>query len=198
MTTHRPANARNPSDATTSPEVHCSRCAPARPRRKTPSSPQQPFQISLGSFTNASEITIRADGENQEGTEIRLGRHDRRRRRHDLPARQLLAHQRPASRALHVHRKLAASGPRFSIATSNGMENPFPSTRRSRSEFGFYVVEVAYEYDFSKREDRELVLSAGLHYTTSPPSSPAPATLRRRRRHHDGRQRERRSARHCR
>jgi len=33
------------------------------------------------------------------------------------------------------------------------------------SDFGFYVVEVAYEYDFSKREDRELVLSAGLHYT---------------------------------
>ena len=58
---------------------------------------QQPFQISLGSFTNSSEITIRADGENQEGTEFR---------RYDLQARQLLAHQRSASRALHVHGKL--------------------------------------------------------------------------------------------
>ena len=34
---------------------------------------QQPFQISLGSFTNSSEITIRADGENQEGTEFNWG-----------------------------------------------------------------------------------------------------------------------------
>jgi len=34
---------------------------------------QQPFQISLGSFTNSSEIKIRADVENQEGTEFNWG-----------------------------------------------------------------------------------------------------------------------------
>ena len=34
---------------------------------------QQPFQISLGSFTNSSEIIIRADAENSEGTEFNWG-----------------------------------------------------------------------------------------------------------------------------
>jgi hypothetical protein len=40
-----------------------------------------------------------------------------------------------------------------------------PINASVRSEFGFEIIELAYEYDFSKREDRELVLSAGLHYT---------------------------------
>src|ERR1044072_2435815 len=34
---------------------------------------QQPFQIALGSFTNESDITIRADGDTSEGTELEWG-----------------------------------------------------------------------------------------------------------------------------
>ena len=79
------------------------------------------------------------------------------------------------------------------------MDETIPIDASVRSDFGFYVFEVAYEYDFSKREDRELVLSAGLHYTAF--STRAHRHLRhsrRRWRHHHGRQRESPSARHCR
>ncbi len=65
-----------------------------------------------------------------------------------------------------------------------------PVNASVESEFGFYVVEVAYEYDFSKREDRELVLSAGLHYTAFNAGTHRHLQHSRRRwRHHHGGQR---------
>ena len=125
---------------------------------------QQPFQISLGSFTNSSEIKIRADAENDEGTEfdwgdtlgdvdgtsIRLDGYWRINDRHHV---RFMYTENSSKRTTELDREIEWNGEIIPIDAS------------VESDFGFYVVEVAYEYDFSKREDRELVLSAGLHYT---------------------------------
>jgi len=128
---------------------------------------QQPFQISLGSFTNESDITIRADGEldNEEGTEfnwgdtvgdvdgtsIRLDSYWRINDRHHL---RLMYTENSNQRRKVLDRDIEWQG------------ETIPVDAEVESEFGFTVIELAYEYDFSKREDRELVLSAGLHYTS--------------------------------
>ena len=125
---------------------------------------QQPFQISLGSFTNSSEIKIRADAENQEGTEfdwgdtigdvdgtsIRLDSYWRINDRHHI---RFMYTENSSKRTKILDRDIEWNGELIPVDAS------------VQSDFGFYVIEVAYEYDFSKREDRELVLSAGLHYT---------------------------------
>jgi len=125
---------------------------------------QQPFQISLGSFTNSSEITIRADGENQEGTEFNWGdtignvdgttfRLDSYWRINDRHHVRFMYTENSSKRTKVLDRNIEWNGQLIPIDAS------------VESDFSFYVAEVAYEYDFSKREDRELVLSAGLHYT---------------------------------
>lgn len=125
---------------------------------------QQPFQISLGGFTNSSEIKIRADGSTGQGTEfdwgdtigdvdgtsIRLDSYWRINDRHHI---RFMYTENSNKRHKDLEREFIWNGETFPVDAS------------VESEFGFYVVEVAYEYDFSKREDRELVLSAGLHYT---------------------------------
>ena len=126
---------------------------------------QQPWQISLGSFTNSSDITIRADGETNDGTEfdwgdtvgdvdgtsIRLDSYWRINDRHHI---RFMYTENSNRREKILDRDIMWNGELIPVDAS------------LESEFGFYVVEVAYEYDFSKREDRELVLSAGLHYTS--------------------------------
>lgn len=128
---------------------------------------QQPFQVSLGSFTNESDITIRADGEldNEEGTKfnwgdtvgdvdgtsIRLDSYWRINDRHHL---RLMYTENSNRRHRTLDRDIEWQG------------ETIPVDAEVESEFGFTVIELAYEYDFSKREDRELVLSAGLHYTS--------------------------------
>jgi hypothetical protein len=127
---------------------------------------QQPFQISLGSFTNESDITLRADGSvnNAEGTEINWGntigdvdgttvRLDSYWRINDRHHVRLMYTENSNKRTRILDRDIEWQGETIPVDASVD------------SEFGFYVVELAYEYDFSKREDRELVLSAGLHYT---------------------------------
>lgn len=125
---------------------------------------QQPWQISLGSFTNSSEIKIRADGESSQGTEfdwgdtlgdvdgtsIRLDSYWRINDRHHI---RFMYTENSSKRTKVLDREIEWNG------------ETIPVNASVSSDFGFYVVEVAYEYDFSKREDRELVLSAGLHYT---------------------------------
>ena len=125
---------------------------------------QQPFQISLGGFTNQSEITIRADGEtgngtsfdwgdefgDVDGTNVRLDSYWRINDRHHV---RLMYTENSNRRTRTLDRDIQWQG------------ETIPVNASVDSEFGFYVVELAYEYDFSKREDRELVLSAGLHYT---------------------------------
>ncbi len=126
---------------------------------------QQEFQISLGSFTNQSEITIRADGESNrgtsfdwgdtigdvDGTSIRLDSYWRINDRHHI---RFMYTENSNQRHKNLDREIEWQG------------ETYPVDAEINSDFGFYVVEVAYEYDFSKREDRELVLSAGLHYTS--------------------------------
>ncbi len=125
---------------------------------------QQPFQISLGTFTNETDLVIRADGETStgtsfdwgdtfgelDGTSVRLDSYWRINDKHHLR----LMYTENSNRGHRVlDREIEWNGETFPIDASVD------------SDFGFYVVEVAYEYDFSNNEGRELVLSAGLHYT---------------------------------
>jgi hypothetical protein len=126
---------------------------------------QREFQISLGSFTNESEIVVRADGEfgegttfdwgdtigDVDGTSFRLDSYWRINDRHHV---RFMYTENSNNRHRTLDREI------------NWNDNTYLVNTNVDTEFGFYVVEVAYEYDFSKREDRELVLSAGLHYTS--------------------------------
>lgn len=125
---------------------------------------QQPFQISLGTFTNDSELTIRADGESTggttidwgetfgdiDGTKFRLDGYWRMNDRHHL---RFMYTENSTSRTRTLDRDIEWNG------------ETIPVNASVTSEFGFMVAELAYEYDFSKQEDRELVLSFGVHYT---------------------------------
>lgn len=127
---------------------------------------QQPFQISLGTFTNESKLTIRADGEvGDEGTEIdwgdtfgdvdgTRGRIDAYWRINDNHHLRFMYTNNSNTRRRVLDRDIEWQGETIPVSAS------------VESEFGFDVIELAYEYDFSNNEDRELVLSAGLHYTT--------------------------------
>jgi hypothetical protein len=163
MTTHRPANAQKLLVPILAGSAFLAMFAGQALAEDTELT-QQPFQISLGSFTNSSDITIRADGANNEGTEfnwgdtigdvdgstIRLDSYWRINDRHHI---RFMYTENSNKRHKNLDRTLEWQG------------QEYPVDADVNSKFGFYVVEVAYEYDFSKREDRELVLSAGLHYT---------------------------------
>ncbi len=163
MTIHRPAIARNQLMRLFAGSALLAMCADQAAAEDTQLT-QQPFQISLGSFTNASEITIRADAENQEGTEFNWGdtignvdgttfRLDSYWRINDRHHVRFMYTENSSKRTKVLDREIEWNGQLIPIDAS------------VESDFSFYVAEVAYEYDFSKREDRELVLSAGLHYT---------------------------------
>jgi hypothetical protein len=163
MTIHRPATTRNRLMRFFAGSALLAMCAGQAAAENTELT-QQPFQISLGGFTNSSEIKIRADGSTGEGTEfdwgdtigdvdgtsVRLDSYWRINDRHHI---RFMYTENSNKRHKDLDREIEWNGETFPIDASVD------------SEFGFYVVEVAYEYDFSKREDRELVLSAGLHYT---------------------------------
>jgi len=164
MTTHRPATKRTQLMRLLAGSTLLAMFAGQASAEDTKLT-QQPFQISLGSFTNESDLTIRADGEFDEtgtefnwgdtfgdvdGTTIRLDGYWRINDRHHIRFMY-------AENSNERHRTLDR------VIEWQGQE--YPVDAEVDTEFGFYVVEVAYEYDFSKREDRELVLSAGLHYT---------------------------------
>jgi len=163
MTIHRPANTRNKLIRLSAGCALLAMCAGQAAAEDTKLT-QQPFQISLGSFTNSSEITIRADAENQEGTEFNWGdtignvdgttfRLDSYWRINDRHHIRFMYTENSSKRTKVLDRNIEWNGQLIPIDAS------------VESDFSFYVAEVAYEYDFSKREDRELVLSAGLHYT---------------------------------
>jgi hypothetical protein len=163
MTIQRPAIARNQLMRLFAGSALLAMCADQAAAEDTQLT-QQPFQISLGSFTNASEITIRADAENQEGTEFNWGdtignvdgttfRLDSYWRINDRHHVRFMYTENSSKRTKVLDRNIEWNGQLIPIDAS------------VESDFSFYVAEVAYEYDFSKREDRELVLSAGLHYT---------------------------------
>jgi len=125
---------------------------------------QRPFQVALGIFTNSSDVTIRADGVSTGGTTIdwdsTFGDIEGTRARLD-------AYWRITDRH-HVRFMYTDNSSRHQTVLDRDIEwngETIPVNATVTSEFGFSVAEVAYEYDFSKSEDRELVLSAGLHYT---------------------------------
>jgi len=164
MTTHRLATTRTPLMRLLAGGALLAMCAGQASAEDTELSQQQ-FQISLGSFTNESDITIRADGEikgdgtefdwgntigDVDGTTIRLDSYWRINDRHHI---RFMYTENSNKRHKNLDRTIEWQG------------QEYPVDAEINSKFGFYVVEVAYEYDFSKREDRELVLSAGLHYT---------------------------------
>jgi hypothetical protein len=125
---------------------------------------QQPFQISLGSFTNESDVTIRADGETTTGTKLDWGntfgdvdgtkfRMDGYWRINDRHHIRFMYTENSSRKIRTIDRDIEWNGELIPVNASVA------------SEFGFRVTELAYEYDFSKKEDRELVLSIGVHYT---------------------------------
>jgi len=125
---------------------------------------QQPFQISLGSFTNESDVTVRADGETNDGTELDWGNTfgdvDGTKFRLDGYWRINDRH--------HIRFMYTENSSRKTRVIDQNIEwndQLFPVNATVDSEFGFKVTELVYEYDFSKQENRELVLSAGIHYT---------------------------------
>src|SRR6186713_214290 len=72
MTTHRPATTRNPLKRILAGGALLALCG-AQAAAEDTKLTQQPFQISLGTFTNSSEIKIRADVEGSQGTEFDWG-----------------------------------------------------------------------------------------------------------------------------
>jgi hypothetical protein len=164
MTIHRPANTRNQLTRLFAGGAFLAMLA-GHASAEDILLTQQPFQISLGGFTNSSEIKIRADGVvgddgtefdwgdtlgDIDGTNIRLDSYWRINDRHHV---RLMYTENSNRRTKILDRDI------------NWQGQVIPVDASVESEFGFYVIELAYEYDFSKREDRELVLSAGLHYT---------------------------------
>jgi hypothetical protein len=163
MTTHLLANARNLTVRLLAGGALLALCAGQAAAEDTELS-QQPFQIALGSFTNESDLTIRADGDTAQGTEIDWGdtfgdvdgtklRLDGYWRINDRHHIRLMYTENSSVNRRDIEREIVWNG------------ESIPAEASVRSEFGFEIIELAYEYDFSKREDRELVLSAGLHYT---------------------------------
>lgn len=125
---------------------------------------QQKFQISLGTFTNESDITIRADGETNTGTKLDWGNTfgDV-----DGTTFRLDGYWRINDRH-HLRFMYAENSNQKSRIIDRDIEwndELIPVNASVESDFGFNVTELAYEYDFSKQEDRELVLSIGVHYT---------------------------------
>lgn len=127
---------------------------------------QQPFQISLGTFTNESDVTIRADGESTTGTEFNWGdtfgdvdgtkfRLDGYWRINDRHHVRFMYTENSNKKTRTLDRDIEWNGQLIPVDAS------------VESEFGFKIIEAAYEYDFSSKEDRELVLSIGVHYTTN-------------------------------
>jgi len=125
----------------------------------------QKFQVSLGTFVNKSTLTIRADGETSEGTTIewgdtfgdqeasrlRLDGYWRFKERHHL---RFMYTDYGKSSTRTLERDIEWNGEILPVSAS------------ATARLGFEIIELAYEYDFARSPDRDLVLSAGVHYTT--------------------------------
>lgn len=123
------------------------------------------FNLSLGTFVNSSELTIRLDGESGQGSEVNwsntFGDADVTRFRAD-------ALWRFANR--HYLRLLYTDYSRSRTVVFNEEivwgDEVFPVDLAVRGKLGFEVIELAYEYAFLKRDNFELAGTFGLHYTT--------------------------------
>jgi len=125
----------------------------------------QKFQVSLGTFVNNSKLTIRADGEVDEGTTINwkdtFGDQDATRFRLDGYWR---FKERHHLRMMYTDYGKSSTRTLESDIEWNG--ELIPVSASATATLGFEIIELAYEYDFARSPDRDLVLSAGVHYTT--------------------------------
>ena len=126
---------------------------------------EQRVQVSLGTFTNASKLEIRVDGESGEtGTTVdwrdTFGDEDKTRGRLD-------ALWRVADR--HYLRLMYTDYSRSRTQTIEDeiiwQGDVIPVGAAATGKFAFEIYEVAYEYAFLKSENFELTGSLGLHYT---------------------------------
>jgi opacity protein-like surface antigen len=126
---------------------------------------QETGQVSLGVFTNDSEIKIRVDAEGQEGTVIDWGRTvgdsgDVTRFRLDG-----LWRFNPRHHLRVMYTDYSSNESRTIEDDIVWQGETFPASATVRSELGFEVIEAAYEYGFIHSEKYELAASIGLHYT---------------------------------
>jgi hypothetical protein len=125
----------------------------------------QKFQFSLGTFINQSKLTIRVDGDtdlgttinwsdtfgDQEASRVRLDGYWRFKERHHLR---------------FMYTDYGKSSTRTLETDIDWNGELIPVNASATGTLGFEIIELAYEYDFARSPDRDLVLSAGIHYTT--------------------------------
>ena len=127
---------------------------------------QQRGQVSLGAFTNDSEVKIRVDAEGSEGTVIDWGRTvgdngDVTRFRLDGVWRinprhhiRMMYTDYSSDNSQTIDRDIVWQG------------ETFPASATVRSHLGFSIIEAAYEYGFINNDKYELAASAGLHWAS--------------------------------
>jgi len=126
---------------------------------------EQRVQVSLGTFTNASRLDVRVDGEAGEtGTTVdwvdTFGDQDKTRARLDALWRiadrhylRLMVTDYTRSRTRTIEDEIIWQG------------DVIPAGASATGKLGFEIYEAAYEYAFIKSENLELTGSLGLHYT---------------------------------
>ena len=127
---------------------------------------EQRVQVSLGTFTNASRLDIRVDGEAGEtGTTVdwvdTFGSQNETRGRLDALWR------------IADHHYLRVMYTDYSRSRTRTIEEEIiwqgdviPVGASANGRFGFEIIEAAYEYAFVKSRDFELAGSLGLHHTS--------------------------------
>jgi hypothetical protein len=124
---------------------------------------QQKAQVSLGVFTNASEVNIRVDAEGEEGTKFDWGRTvgdegDVTRFRLDGVWR-----INPRHHVRMMYTDYSSDQSRTIDRDIVWQGDTFPANATVRSHLGFQIIEAAYEYGFINSDKYELAASAGLH-----------------------------------
>ena len=121
--------------------------------------------ISLGTFTNNSEMKIRVDGEGDQGSIVdwgnEFGNKDVTRFRLDGLWRFNPRH--------HVRVMYTDYSRNKSNTIDQDIEwqgDTIPANATVKSHLGFSIIEAAYEYGFINNDKYELAASAGLHWTT--------------------------------
>lgn len=137
-------------------------CAVASAHADPPGLADRKFEISLGAFLNQPGTDIRADGDVREGTPVDWGSTfgEEQASRFRLDG---LWRFRP-----HHHLRLMYTNYSRSRGSTlrediewNGHRLPQGSS--AEGTLRFEIVEVAYEYDFARSDNRDLVLSVGIH-----------------------------------
>jgi hypothetical protein len=136
------------------------------------------FQFALGAYLVQTEPTVRLNGETSTGSDVNfdevLGGGDSSRVRLD-------GSWRMTENNKHVLRLMAFS---FSRDNSKVIDRDiqwgdytFAADGKVNAEFSFDVIELAYEYEFLKRDNYEIGASFGVHYAGASASLSGEATV---------------------